>query len=71
MECSALQAVCDFRNLDLYMFLTCGDLLDAPEHIFRNSDGTYKGTQHDTDHFEIALLLAEYVTLTESKRKKA
>lgn len=62
MECSALQAMCDFRKLDLYMFLTCGDLLDAPEHLFRNGDGQYKGTQHDASHFEIALSLAEYVT---------
>jgi len=62
MECSALQAMCDFRNLDLYMFLTCGDLLDAPEHLYRNGDGQYKGTQHDAGHFEIALALAGYVT---------
>lgn len=62
MECAAIQAMCDFRNLNLYMFLTCGDLLDAPEHLYRNGDGQYKGTQHDVSHFEIALLLAEYVT---------
>lgn len=62
MECSAIQAMCDFRNLNLYMFLTSGDLLDAPRHLFRNSDGQYKGTQHDVGHFEIALSLAEYVT---------
>lgn len=61
MECSAIQAMCDFRNLNLYMFLTCGDLLDAPKHLFRNSDGQYKGTQHDVSHFEIALSLAEYI----------
>lgn len=62
MECSAIQAMCDFRNLNFYMFLTCGDLLDAPKHIFRNGDGQYKGTQHDANHFEIALALADYVT---------
>ncbi|MGN1145299.1 MAG: nucleoside phosphorylase, partial [Acetatifactor sp.] len=62
MECSAIQAMCDFRNLNLYMFLTCGDLLDAPKHIYRNGDGQYKGTQHDVSHFEIALSLADYVT---------
>lgn len=44
------------------MFLTCGDLLDAPKHFFRNGDGQYKGTQHDTSHFEIALSLADYVS---------
>lgn len=64
MECAAIQAMCDFRGLDLYMFLTCGDLLDAPKHLFRNGDGQYKGTQHDAGHFEIALLLAEHVTDT-------
>ncbi len=50
------------RKLELYMFLTCGDLLDAPQHIYRNESGLYKGTQHDPGHFEIALALAEYVT---------
>ena len=63
MECSAIQAMCDFRGLELYMFLTCGDLLDAPKHLYRNGDdGKYKGTQHDTAHFEIALSLADHVT---------
>ena len=61
MECSAIQSMCDFRNLNLYMFLTCGDLLDAPKHLFRNEDKQHKGTQHDVSHFEIALSLAEYV----------
>lgn len=62
MECAALQAMCDFRNLNLYMFLTCGDLLDVPKHLYRSGDGRYRGTQHDANHFEIALSLAEYVT---------
>ena len=62
MECAAIQAMCDFRGLELYMFLTCGDLLDAPEHISRCGEGEYKGTQHDAAHFEIALGLAEFVT---------
>ena len=62
MECSALQAVCDFRNLNLYMFFTSGDLLDAPEWDKRHKDEELKGTQHDTLHFEIALKLADYVT---------
>ena len=62
MECSAIQAMCDFRKINLYMFLTCGDLLDAPKHLFRNGNGQYQGTQHDASHFEIALSLADYVT---------
>ena len=31
MEGSAVQAVCDFRGMDVYMFFTGGDLLDAPD----------------------------------------
>ena len=31
MECAALQAMCDFRDLEFYTFFTSGDLLDAPE----------------------------------------
>lgn len=62
MECSAIQAMCDFRNLELYYFLTCGDLLDAPEIIFRHNKSEYTGTQHDPGHFDIALSLADYIT---------
>jgi len=31
MEVAGIQAVCDFRGLELYDFLMSGDLLDAPE----------------------------------------
>ena len=31
MEVSAIQAVCDYHGMELYNFLLCGDLLDAPE----------------------------------------
>ena len=31
MESSAVQALCDFRNLDFYVFFTSGDLLDSPK----------------------------------------
>lgn len=61
MECAALQAMCDFRGLDLYVFFTSGDLLDAPEWDERRKDGETKGTQHDTGHFNIALALAHYI----------
>ena len=61
MECSAMQAVCDFRGLELYYFLTSGDLLDAPEWDERHKEGEYKGTQHDSKHFDIALELAYYI----------
>lgn len=62
MECSALQAVCNFRNLNLYMFFTSGDLLDAPEWDKRHKDEELKGTQHDPLHLDIAIELACYVT---------
>ena len=62
MECAALEAVCQFRGLDLYMFFTSGDLLDAPEWDRRTKDGEFEGTQHDTGHFDIALELARFVS---------
>ncbi len=62
MECAGLQAVCDFRGLQLYTFFTSGDLLDAPEWDARRKEGQTEGTQHDSGHFDIALELARYVT---------
>ncbi|MBO5032376.1 MAG: hypothetical protein J6D08_10910 [Lachnospiraceae bacterium] len=62
MECAGLQAMCNFRNLELYMFFTSGDLLDAPEWDARCKNGQLKGTQHDTGHFNIAIALADYVS---------
>lgn len=61
MEGAAVQAMCDFRQLNLYMFYTSGDLLDAPEWDLRHKNGEQKGTQHDAGHFDIALELACYV----------
>lgn len=61
MECAALQAMCDFRGLNLYTFFTSGDLLDAPKWDSRRKEGQTKGTQHDAGHFDIALELARYV----------
>ena len=63
MECAALQAMCDFRGLDLYMFFTSGDLLDAPEWDNRRKENEIKGIQHDAGHFDIALELAHYVVV--------
>ena len=61
MEGAAVQAVCDFRGLEVYMFFTSGDLLDAPEWTDRKKKGQIEHTQHDSGHFDIALALAEYV----------
>jgi len=62
MECAAVQAMCDFRNLEFYTFFTSGDLLDAPQWNQRHKEGELAKTQHDTSHFDIALELANYVT---------
>ena len=59
MECAAVQAMCNFRNLNAYFFFTSGDLLDAPEWDARMSKK--RDTQHDPGHFDIALELARYV----------
>lgn len=64
MECAAIQAMCDFRKLELYTFFTSGDLLDAPVWDKRHKAGEYAGTQHDILHFDIALALADYVAKT-------
>lgn len=61
MECAGLQAMCDFKGLDLYTFFTSGDLLDAPKWDSRRKEGQMKDTQHDVGHFDIALELAYYV----------
>jgi hypothetical protein len=54
--------MCQFRGLNLYVFFTSGDLLDAPKWTQRMAAGQIKHTQHDSGHFDIALALAEYVT---------
>ena len=55
MECSAMQAVCDFRGFELYYFLLSGDLLDAPEW----DDRKLHEANHSLANFDIALRLAE------------
>ena len=62
MECSAVQAMCNFRNLELYAFFTSGDLLDSPKWDERHKKGELEGTQHDSTHFDIAIELANYVS---------
>jgi uridine phosphorylase len=57
MECAGLQAVCDFRGLELYSFLISGDLLDAPEWD-RRILGDEEEKNHQLNNFYIALELA-------------
>lgn len=64
MECSAVQALCNFRNLEFYTFFTSGDLLDSPKWDERRKNGELEGTQHDSTHFDIAIELAVYVSKT-------
>lgn len=54
MECSALQAVCDFRKKDLFYFLLSGDVLDAPEW----DETGLREANHNFNNFDIALNLA-------------
>lgn len=61
MECAAVQAMCNFRNLNAYFFFTSGDLLDAPKWDERRQKNQIKHTQHDFGHFDIALELARYI----------
>ena len=61
MECAGVQAMCDFRGLELYPFFTSGDLLDAPEWDERGRRYS-SGGQHDPGHFDIALALADFVS---------
>lgn len=62
MECSGIEAMCNFRNLNFYTFFTSGDLLDAPQWDERHKKGEILGTQHDASYFDIAIELANYVT---------
>lgn len=61
MECAAVQAMCDFRKLEVYFFFTSGDLLDAPKWDARMKKNQIKHSQHDSGHFDIALELARYI----------
>lgn len=54
MECSAMQAVCDFRSVELYYFLVSGDLLDAPKW----DEGELNNANHSYNNFDIAVKLA-------------
>lgn len=57
MECSGLQAVCDFRNLDFYPFFFGGDLLNDSSWS-RSTLGTDIEKKNQIASFELALKIA-------------
>jgi uridine phosphorylase len=57
MESAGVQAVCDFRGLELYNFLISGDLLDSPEWD-RRILGSVGERTHQIKSFYLALELA-------------
>ncbi len=57
MECAGIQAVCNFRKLELYNFLISTDLLDAPDWD-RRILGNNEEANHQLSNFYIALELA-------------
>ncbi len=57
MECSAVQAVCNYKGVEFFNFLESGDLLDAPKWDPRSEMGI-NGSQHDPRYFMMALGLA-------------
>lgn len=70
MECSAMQAVCNFRGIELYYFLSSGDLLDCKEWDRRHVEGEIAGTQHDPRLFDIAIELADYISNKKIEKRK-
>ena len=66
MECAGIQAVCDFRKLELYNFLISGDLLDDSEWDRRILGNTGERT-HQIRSFYMALELALQITADEGE----
>lgn len=56
MECSGLQAFCDYRGIDFYTFFYTGDQLDAPEWDIRIL-GNEKELDHQLSNFRLAIEL--------------
>lgn len=57
MELAGVQAVCDFHSLDLFAFLSSGDVLDSPVYT---PAGLHEAN-HSLRQFYLALKLAESV----------
>lgn len=60
MECSGLQSVCDYRNIDLYMFLFRGDLV-KPYAWEKGNLGGENEREKQINCFETALLIAKEI----------
>lgn len=60
MECAGLQAICSYRNLELYQFLFGGDLLGDSSWA-RGTLGTDKEKSQQMSCFELALKIAEKI----------
>lgn len=60
MECSGLQAMCDFRGYEYYTFFYTGDLLDAPEWEQRIL-GNDREVDHQLRNFQVALKIAKRI----------
>ncbi len=55
MECSAIQALCDFRGVDFLQFLYAGDNLDHPQWNPRSLGGHVRLDEKE----KIAMLAVE------------
>ena len=60
MECAGLQAICNFRGLELYPFFFGGDLL-GDINWFRGTLGTNVEKSNQINCFELALRIAEKI----------
>jgi len=58
MECAGLQALCDFRGYQYYIFFYTGDLLDAPAWERRILDSGSLEADHQLAAFRVALEIA-------------
>ena len=61
MECSGIQALCDFKGLEYYTFFYTGDLLDAPQWEQRILSNDLE-KDHQLTNFLVALEIAVRVS---------
>ncbi len=59
-----MQAVCVFYNIELYVFLVTGDVVDQPDYT---PDGL-REANHNLDKFYVALKLAETMNWRQQKQ---